>query len=97
MSLIFTTSASGQIKKTVFVSLQSNTLFNCQAAEALRQAARNDSQAARADQEAMRARGKDSEAEAEAFDFLIAVVSLHPTHHQFFHFYFISSRVFNYP
>ena len=61
-------------KKAVFFSLQSNTLFNCQAAEALRQAARNDSQAAGADREAMSAGGKDSE--AEAFDFSIAVVSL---------------------
>ena len=54
--------------------LQSGTLYNCQAAEALRLAARNDSQAARADREAMSAGGKDSE--AEAFDFSIAVVSL---------------------
>ena len=54
--------------------MQSKTLFYCQAAEALSQAARNDSQAARADREAMSVGGKDSE--AEAFDFSIAVVSL---------------------
>ena len=55
-------------------TMQSKTLFYCQAAEALSLAARNDSQAARADREAMSVGGKDSE--AEAFDFSIAVVSL---------------------
>ena len=58
-------------------AMQSKTLFYCQAAEALSQAARNDSQAARVDREAMSVGGKDSE--SEAFDFSIAVVSLHKT------------------
>ena len=53
-------------------------VFNCQAAEALRLAAQNDSQTARADREAMSAGEKDSK--AEAYDFSIAVVSLVQTY-----------------